>query len=123
MTGLKKRIIEWTRQYYRKDDDPRQIDPIGDLSHRLAFGQIEALALPYENYLAAFTRDFINGLLPVNLSDSEIQNEGGYHRETQPGPGPDSDAELTEVWWIPSGRQSFNKDKFYLSGKPIACRI
>ncbi len=103
-TGVEKRIVEWTRQYYRQDQDPGHIDSPENLTHRLDFGIVESLALPYETYQAAFTEDFIDSLLPVNINDNDFQTEGGYHNGENDKP---------EYWWIPSGRQSFNVNKFF----------
>lgn len=115
LARLRKRIVEWTRQYYRKDEDPAAIDSIGDLSHRLEFGKVESLALQYGSYLAAFTHDYIQTLLPVKVDDEVRLEGGGYHREIEDESGPDADQSIKDYWWIPTGRQSFNSQIFFLS--------
>jgi len=105
---LEKRIVEWTRHYFRTNDEPpKLIDRVGDLTHRLAPGEIESLGLPYESYTAAFTEKMRQEIYDHKADGIELGKEGGYHSE------PDMD----DYWWIPSGRQSFNKNKFYIPEK------
>uniref|UniRef100_UPI0025E82ECE SpvB/TcaC N-terminal domain-containing protein n=1 Tax=Sulfurovum sp. TaxID=1969726 RepID=UPI0025E82ECE len=109
-----KRLIEWTRNYFRDDNSPLEIDDKNSLLHRLPLGEITRLGLPYETYKAAFTDlESINTMMS-DTDGFDIQfdinnallEEGGYHKE-----------ESEEYWWIPSGRQNFNEEKFYLSEK------
>jgi RHS repeat-associated protein len=105
---FEKRIVEWTRHYFRTNDEPpKLIDRVGDLTHRLAPGEIESLGLPYESYTAAFTEKMCQEIYDHKADGIELGKEGGYHSE------PDMD----DYWWIPSGRQSFNKNKFFIPEK------
>lgn len=120
---VEKRLVEWSRSYFRKDTSAAKIDPVtpvdsnNPLPNRLKFGEIESLALPYETYQAVFSSIEILGKQLKDGEDTDenrfrikfgintdLLNEGGYHY----------DQDIPEYWWIPSGRQSFNKDKFYL---------
>jgi RHS repeat-associated protein len=106
--GVEKRIVEWTRHYFRTNDEPpKLIDGVGDLTHRLPLGEIESLGLPYESYTAAFTEKMCQEIYDHKADGIELGKEGGYHLE------PD----VNDYWWIPSGRQSFNKNKFFIPEK------
>lgn len=104
----------WQRSYFRADAAAAELDiilnaegqPTRTLTNRLPLGEIESLALPYESYTAASTDDLLAQLFtaPANVSP-EMLLAGGYHQE------PDSSG----YWWIPSGQQSFDEAKFYLS--------
>lgn len=108
----KKRLIDWTRQYFRTDTEPEQLDRIGSVAHRLDFGEIHPLGLPYESYQAAFTNDFAQGLFSnIDLTDDLMVQKAGYHREQHTKPG--IDPEITKYWWIPSGRQNYIEDNFF----------
>jgi RHS repeat-associated protein len=83
------RLIEHVRTLYLKDD----------LSRSLPLGQIDSLALPFENYKLAFTQElgaklFVDsGKLTAASLNDVLLNQGRYiHSE--------GDAN----WWIPSGR-------------------
>lgn len=110
--GLEKRIIEWSRLYFRTDASADVLDitlnamhqPTRTLNNRLSLGEIARLALPYESLTAAFTDDIVtqNFTNPANVSP-EMLLEGGYHRE------PD----IQGYWWVPGGQQSFDQLVFY----------
>jgi RHS repeat-associated protein len=104
-----KRIIEWSRNYFRTNQDADTLDVSGTFSSRLQLNEIESLALPYESYQAALTDALVASVYGNDQSGSsrvieEMLKEAGYHRE----PG------LPDVWWVPSGRQAFKADAFYL---------
>ncbi|MDR4470934.1 MAG: hypothetical protein MRJ68_21995, partial [Nitrospira sp.] len=105
--GLQKRLIEWSRSYFRQDEEPELLDPPGDLTHRLPLGVINnALALPYETYTAAFTDAQIVQVFEGRVTEAMLSsvNEGAYHRE------PDQ----ADYWWIPSGKQAFDGAHFFV---------
>ncbi|MBI2985751.1 MAG: VCBS repeat-containing protein [Deltaproteobacteria bacterium] len=114
--SLQKRIIEWTRTYFRKDAAAGEMDidaarvPVRTLANRLALGDIESLGLPYESYQAAFTDHLLEHIYgrysdsKLRVTASMMALDGGYHNEDG-------------YWWSPSGQQSFNKDKFCLPEK------
>ncbi len=107
-----RRIIEWTRAYFRTDADPDHIDPIGNLDHRLPLGEIESLALPCEAYQAALTDSILQQVYGERTSNVDLANEGGYH----PHPSlalAEGEAGIDEYWWIPSGRQGFDRSMFF----------
>ena len=110
--GFDKRIIEWSRSYFRTDESADILDitlntenqPIRTLNNRLPLGGIERLALPYESITTACTDDLMaeNFTQPANVSASMLL-EGGYHQE------PD----IEGYWWVPVGQQSFDQSLFY----------
>ena len=84
-----RRLIERVRTLYRADD----------LGGPLPFGQLESLALPFENYKLAFTRGLIASVYGSRVTDDMLAIDGKYvHSEA------DTD------WWIPSGRLFFSAD-------------
>lgn len=115
--GVEKRILKWIRSYFRKDSASADLDidpalnPVRTLTNRLALGQIESLGLPYESYQAVFTNDLLREIFDGPNRQPRVVtnmiNEGGYHVE------PD----LPNHWWIPSGQQAFDANKFYISEK------
>lgn len=100
LTSIKKRIVDWKRIYFRKNADPEIIDPPDSLAYRLELGKIESLGLPYESYQAAFTNDMLTTIYGNRIDSIGLASEGGYHKEDN-------------YWWIPSGRQGFDGQKFY----------
>ncbi|MEZ5477856.1 MAG: toxin TcdB middle/C-terminal domain-containing protein [Thiolinea sp.] len=114
-TAPQRRIIEWTRSYFRTDAEPGVIDALDNLEHRLPLGEIQRLALPFESYQAAFDQSLLDETFGDRLGDrnDKLVEEGGYRSHTI-----HSDAEDVEgYWWIPSGRQDFNPTKFFQSEK------
>ncbi len=110
ISTLEKKIIDWSRQYFRKDQNPMEIDKIGYLDNRLPLGEIESLGLLYENYVACFNDNMLNDL----YGEKEINpwEDGGYH----PHPNhPNAEENSSGYWWIPSGRKAYNPSKFYLN--------
>ncbi len=104
--GLAKRIIEWTRTYFRADKHAHNLDLPQDTTHRLPLGQIDALGLPYETYAAAFSKTLYQTVYGPRVTPALLK-EGGYHQESdQPA-----------YWWIPSGRQAFIRNFFYQPDK------
>jgi len=97
---FKKRIVEWTQTYFRKDSDPETIDAPANYTHRLALGEIERLGLPYETYRACFSKGLLD-LYQGRIDDTILKN-AGYIKATN------------DYWWIPSGRQGFNSSQFLL---------
>ena len=93
--GLQKRLIERVSSVYLKDD----------LRGPLPQGIIEKLALPFETYKQAYTPGLLNKIYGSKLSEHQLeeirQKDGKYIL--------DSDGN----WWIPSGRQIFDKSLFY----------
>ena len=81
-SGVHRRIIKLTRNYFRQDANPERIDPLGDLNHRLPLGEIESLALPYESYQAAFTNSMLQQVYGDRISDINVAGEAGYHPHT-----------------------------------------
>jgi len=96
-TGLQKRIIERVHSIYFKDD----------LSGPLEVGELKPLALPYETYKQAYTPGLLNQIFGTKLSQPEIkrilEEEGKY-----------IDLDTDGNWWIPSGKQVFDRSLFYL---------
>ncbi|MBK6748026.1 SpvB/TcaC N-terminal domain-containing protein [Ottowia sp.] len=96
-----RRLIEHVRTVYRKDD----------LSDLLPLGHLEPLALPGESYKLAFTAGLLTRVFDDRVSDSMLQNEGGYVQSRAlkaNGRFPASDAD--DCWWIPSGLSFFSRN-------------
>jgi RHS repeat-associated protein len=87
----KLRLIEQVRTDYYKDD----------LSGPLPLGQIESHAILHQSYQRAFTPGLITQVFGDRVSDDMLLNEGKYLF---------SDG----AWWIPSGRQSHDPNRFFL---------
>jgi hypothetical protein len=96
-----KRPIEWVRSLYRSNVDADRLD-----FTPLPLGEVESLALPGESFKLAFTP----GLLTQNFGDklttaqmeALLEDEGKYVQQDG-------------NWWIPSGRQEFDPNGFYVS--------
>ena len=104
--GAAKRIIEWDRSYFRQNAGADELDEADDMAYRLTLGEIESLGLPYESYRAAFTDSLLQAVYEDRYTEA-LMAEGRYHRE------PDQPV----YWWIPSGRQAFMPESFYLPYK------
>ncbi|MCF6249735.1 MAG: hypothetical protein L3J75_00495 [Methylococcaceae bacterium] len=113
-TEIQRRMIEWTRSYFRSNSDPDQIDPIGNLDHRLALGEIDSLALPYESYQAVFTTTLLENIYAERIAGIDLASEGGYHPHLNHAES-EGNGGIENYRWIPSGRQNFNPQKFYQS--------
>ncbi len=111
-TEVRRRIIEWTRTYYRADADPDQLDPVVTLAHRLPLGEVESLALPYEAYQAAFTNALLQHVYQGRTVGINLAEEGGYHPHPNQ-PTAEGNGGIAEYWWIPAGRASFDAQKFF----------
>jgi hypothetical protein len=96
-----KRPIEWVRALYRSNAEAASLAP-----SCLPLGVVESLVLPCESYKLAFTpgllaQNFGNKMTMAELNTLLI-NEGKYVQQDN-------------NWWIPSGRQAFDSDRFYVS--------
>ena len=103
----RKRLIEWTRSYFRSDADAARLD-----AGKLDLGQIDRLGLPCESYRAVFTDSLgerIYGLQEYGLleASSAMLDESRFVREPA----------VQEYWWAPSGRQAFDPGTFCLPFK------
>jgi RHS repeat-associated protein len=102
---VEKRPIEWVRALYRPNAQATTLDPTP-----LPLGEVESLALPYESFKLAFTPGLLEQIYGANngnkIRAAELNallgNEGKYRL-------------LDGNWWIPSGRQAFDPDGFYVS--------
>lgn len=103
-SSIEKRIIEWSRTYFRRNIDPHAVDAIGSIEHRLPLGELESLGLIYESYQVTFNDEMLAEIYPKQISDKILIEEGGYHAE------PD----LPGYWWNPSGRHGYSGNTFYL---------
>ena len=101
-----KRIVEWVRMLYFKDD----------LSGAKPFGEYARLGLPYETYKLALTRSLLDAvfgakLTPDVLAKLDTPATSGYAR------GAVLSASFTDQWWMRSGIAGFANDEashFYL---------
>jgi RHS repeat-associated protein len=105
--GKERRPIEWVRALYRPNNQANTLDPTP-----LALGTFESLALPCESFKLAFTLGLLaqiygidNGnKIPTNEIAIRLGDEGKYRQ-------------LDGNWWIPSGRQQFAADRFFIVTK------
>ena len=101
-----KRIVEWVRMRYFKDD----------LSGAMPFGEFSWLGLPHETYKLALTSNLLGAVLGAKLTTDVITT---LNTATTSGylPGAALSASLTDQWWIRSGIAGFANDAavhFYL---------
>ncbi|AUB41983.1 hypothetical protein COO91_08078 [Nostoc flagelliforme CCNUN1] len=96
---LQKRLIERVRTLYRPNTEADTTDPTS-----LLLGKVESLALPYESYKLAFTPELLTLVYGDRVNPNLLTDEGKY-------------VFLDGAWWIPSGRQAFKPDWFYLPYK------
>lgn len=98
--SMQKRPIERTRMLYRHDIDANTTDPAP-----LPLGDIDSLALPCESFKLAFTPGLLAQVYSSKISPGDLNtllsNEGKYVQQDG-------------NWWIPSGRQAFDPNRFYL---------
>lgn len=84
-----RRLVEHIRTVFRKNS----------LMGALSLGQLESLALPYQNFRLAFTKDLVrkgyvdSGKLSETELNRVMRNEGGYVH-----------SEADTNWWVPSGQ-------------------
>ncbi|MEZ5936521.1 MAG: SpvB/TcaC N-terminal domain-containing protein [Alphaproteobacteria bacterium] len=104
-----KKLIAWSRSYFRKDSAAGDLDPSGSAQARLPLLQIDRLGLPYETYQASLTDSLILDLFgerapgQPRIAPALPSSEGGYVR--LPG--------ISGYWWAPSGRQAFDAGRHY----------
>jgi len=95
-----KRPIEWVRSLYRPNAQANTLDPIP-----LSLGEVESLALPCESFKLAFTPGLLaqvyGSKIPTAELNTLLSTEGKYQQQDG-------------NWWIPSGRQAFDANGFYL---------
>jgi RHS repeat-associated protein len=104
--SLQRRLIEQVRTLYRPDAQANNLDPTP-----LALGVVESLALPYESFKLAFTPGLLAQVYSSKITTAELnlllRDEGKYVQQNF--------GEGVVGWWIPSGRQAFDPNQFYLA--------
>jgi RHS repeat-associated protein len=121
----RKRLIEKVRVLYKPNAKAHRLDPPldDDNNHRdlscLELGAVDSLALPYETYKLAFTQSLLDQVFTGRGVDEDVLGKEGRYVSSQAlkeGEGfPDTDGD--DTWWIPSGRQAFDAEHFYLPDK------
>ncbi|MDC0747116.1 SpvB/TcaC N-terminal domain-containing protein [Polyangium mundeleinium] len=94
-TAMQKRLVERVRQVYYDSTTLSGSSPAA-----LPFGTIDALALPYETYALAFTSGLLTAAYDTRVTSTMLTG-GGYIEEN-------------DDYWVRTGRQVFDPDKFYL---------
>lgn len=94
-----RRLIEHTQSLFRRDD----------LSGPLPLGELEALALPYETYVLAFTPSLLTKVYGTRVTPAMLTGEGGY---VQPAGSPD--------WWTTTGRTFLSPDPSHSPAQELA---
>ncbi|EGV29592.1 RHS repeat-associated core domain protein [Thiorhodococcus drewsii AZ1] len=87
--SLQKRVLDWSRTLYRRND----------LDGPLPLGELDSLALPYQAYQLAFVPEHLQRLFGDRVTETMLTNEGHYEHF-------DGD----DNWWIPSGRAFLSPD-------------
>ena len=100
---LQKRLIERVRTLYRKDKEAGSTDPTA-----LPLGEVDSLALPCESYKLAFTEGILCKTYSDKLSPNDLHNTLKYKGKYV------QHCDDTNYWWVSSGRQAFDPDRFYL---------
>ncbi len=112
-SGVEKRIVSWTRRYFRRAAAAPDIrpgpPPTRSLADRLPLGAIARLGLPYESYRAAFSTAMIRAVFEQDNSGlprvpADMVVRAGYCLE----------ADVPDLWWKPSGQHAFDPQQFYL---------
>ncbi|MFM2304159.1 MAG: hypothetical protein RLZZ135_1569 [Cyanobacteriota bacterium] len=105
---IQKRPIEWVRALYRSNVDANKLDPTP-----LPLGEVDSLALPGESFKLAFTPGLLaqnfGGKMTTAQMETLLRDEGKYVQQNL--------QEDKVGWWIPSGRQAFDPNKFYVSSQ------
>ena len=98
--GRQRRLIDRHRTYYRSND----------LSTRLALGQIESLALPFESYKLAFSPGLLTNIYR-RVRGNQIENLLPNTTTVLGGNGSHGggyvDLDTDGHWWVPSGRMFY----------------
>lgn len=97
-----KRLVQWSRIYFRKDADAASLDAPGTRASRLPLGVVEPLALPYETLQAVLTDSLVTDVYAGRV-DAPLLQRGGYVRE----------AGVPGHWWVPSAQAAFDPARFF----------
>jgi len=110
-SGIQQRLVEQVRVLYRANAEANTTDPTP-----LPPGIVDSLALPCETYRLAFTPGLLEGVFPEEVVDqAELRALLEKTGETDRGPTDGGGYRLMDGnWWIPSGRQAFDPELFYL---------
>ncbi len=82
-----RRLIDHALSLYRRDD----------LNGSLPSGELESLAIPFENYKLVFTTGLLNQVYGDRVTTDMLASEGGYVQLAD-----------DDNWWSPSGRVFFS---------------
>ena len=104
---VQKRLLERARTLFATNDQ----------SGPLLLGDVASLALPWKTYQMAFTEGLISSVYANRVSDAILETEGGYVRENATRAASESPPDGS--WWIASGRQVFDANRFYVPVKAI----
>lgn len=110
-SGIQQRLVEQVRVLYRANADANTTDPTP-----LPLGDVDSLALPCETYRLAFTPGLLEGVFPEEVVD-RAELRALLEKTGETGGGPTDGGGYVELdgnWWIPSGRQVFDPERFYL---------
>ncbi|MDX3188617.1 SpvB/TcaC N-terminal domain-containing protein [Streptomyces sp. MN03-5084-2B] len=100
-----KRLVAWTRTYYRRPADPQQREAPAAITLRLPLGQVGPLALGYETLRAAFPASLVTRLFGAARAPGALLEALGYRTEPD-APG---------WWWEPSARSAYDQGRRYLA--------
>ena len=98
-TTFCKRLLLWSRHYFRRDTSVDVVDPPDSTAHRLPWGEIGRLGLPYQTYQAVLTPGLRAQVYGSRVTDADLRR-AGY----TPASDVVSGAAGRDYWWAGSGR-------------------
>ena len=107
--SLYKRLIKWSRTYFKKDASAAVIDINRTTNHRLPLGRIERLGLPFESYEATFNENIFS------TAPEEFKNKltSNFYKSA----GLTLLDSESNYRWIPSGQFAYSKNLYYQSSE------
>jgi RHS repeat-associated protein len=114
----RKRLIHWTRTYYRKDAGADALDAPDSLAGRLPAGVVEPRGLVYDTYEAAFSASLLTSIFGARLDGLDAPARGGFHPRPAHGA---AEAGAAGYFWIPAGRKAFDPARFFVAHRSADC--
>lgn len=110
---MKKRLVDWKRNYFLKNEGSERVGA----NDALPLGEIDSLGLPYQSYQIAFTKDLLEEVYGEHLNEIDLNQDGGYSNNLVDPLNPGIDE--NNYWWIPSGRTTYDPNKYHSINKAI----
>jgi RHS repeat-associated protein len=107
----KKRLLEWTRTYFKRDAAADLLAAPHAFGGRLALGAIEPLALAFETCRAVLTPGLRAALYGAEVTDVDLRDAGYVGSAALDGTLP---AQAAGLQWAAGGRQATDRARFHL---------